>query len=188
MNKNDFIKKYDLIELNTSDNILIDLIYSTPNNFTHQKLYDNSICLLRKETAKKILLANEEFNKLGYKIKIWDAFRPIKYQEKMWEIFPNSNFVTNPSEGNSNHCKGSAIDITLCTLDNIELKMPTKFDHFGEESYRCNYSIFPKDIQENVMLLENIMKKNGFTPYPFEWWHFNDCDNYDIIYDFFDKI
>ena len=106
----------------------------------------------------------------------------------MWKIFPNSNFVTNPSEGNSNHCKGSAIDITLCTLDNIELKMPTKFDHFGEESYRCNYSIFPKDIQENVMLLENIMKKNGFTPYPFEWWHFNDCDNYDIIYDFFDKI
>lgn len=186
MNKDDFIKKYNLIELNTDNNILIDLIYSTPNNFTHQKLYEDTICLLRKQTAKKLLLANSEFNKHGYKIKIWDAFRPIKFQQKMWEIFPDENFVANPSKGKNNHCKGSAVDITLCTLDNIELKMPTEFDHFGEESYRSNYSMFPKNIKENVILLETIMKKYGFDPYPFEWWHFNDCDNYDIIHEFYE--
>lgn len=185
MNKNDFIKKYNLVELNNNKNIIIDLIYSTENNFTHQKLYENSTCLLRKKTSEKLLLANEEFNKYGYKIKIWDAFRPIKFQRKMWEVFPNRNFVTNPSEGKSNHCKGSAVDITLCTLDGIELEMPTKFDHFGKESFRCNYNMLPKNIQENVNLLENIMIKHGFNPYPFEWWHFNDSDNYEIIYDFF---
>lgn len=183
MNKQDFIKKYELKELFSSDGFSIDLIYTTSNNFTHQKLYKNSDCLLRANTAKKLLLANKKFNEYGYKLKIWDAFRPIKFQELMWEVFPDENFVANPAKGKSNHCKGSAVDVTLCTLDNVELKMPTEFDHFGIESYRNYYSNLPTDIQNNVTLLENIMIEYGFDPNPTEWWHFNDTDDYDIIYE-----
>ena len=183
MNKCDFIKKYELKELSNKDGISIELIYTTPNNFTHQTLYDSSDCLLRINTADKLLLANKKLNKLGFKIKIWDAFRPLRIQEKMWKIYPDENFVANPTKGKSNHCKGSAVDVTLCTLDDIELEMPTEFDHFGIESYRNYYNNLPSNVQKNVKLLENIMIECGFEPNPHEWWHFNDTDNYDIIYE-----
>ena len=63
--------------------------------------------------------------------------------------------------------------------------MPTEFDHFGIESYRNYYTNLPENIQKNVKLLEEIMKKNGFDPLSSEWWHFNDIDNYDIIYEIY---
>lgn len=186
MNKEEFIKKYKMRELKESDGLIIDIIYATPNNFTKEVLYNNSICILREGTAKKLLKANLELNNLGLKIKIWDAFRPITYQRKMWNIYPDEKFVTNPDKGNSNHCRGSAIDITLCDLNGEELKMPTEFDHFGIESYRNYYKHLNKNIQNNVLLLENIMIKNGFEAFQNEWWHFNDIDKYDMIYELFE--
>ncbi len=181
MNKDEFKKKYGLLEISKEDGVLIDLIYATPNNFTKEVLYNDHICMLREKTARKLLKVNTDLNKLGFKIKIWDAFRPIVYQKKMWQVYPDENFVTNPQKGNSNHCKGSAVDVTLCTLDNKEVKMPTEFDHFGIESYRNYYKNFDNEIQNHVLLLENTMIENGFLPFPSEWWHFNDIDQYDII-------
>lgn len=185
MNKEEFIKKYDMKEIKQIDGFVIDIIYSTPNNFTNSILYDTPICMLRTKTAEKLLKANEELYKFGFKIKIWDAFRPYKYQEKMWNIFPDEKFVANPKKGNCNHCKGRAVDITLCTLNNKDVHMPTKFDHFGIESYRNNYKNLDNITKYNVLLLENTMKKYGFIPSPFEWWHFDDMDDYEIIYDIY---
>lgn len=186
MNKEEFMKKYQLRELSEKDGIAIEIIYATPNNFTKEILYEEPICLIKEKTAQKLLQANEELNKLGYKIKIWDAFRPISYQRKMWEIYPDENFVANPDKGKSNHCKGSAIDITLCTMYDKEIKMPTEFDHFGIESYRNYYNNLDEETRNNVLLLENTMIKYGFDPFPYEWWHFNDCENYDIIYEMYE--
>lgn len=186
MNKEDFLKKHNLEEITENDGFVLDIIYSTDDNFVHKKLYEYPICILRKKTKEKLIEANKDLNKLGFKIKIWDAFRPIKFQKYMWECFPDERFVTNPDKGNSIHCKGSAVDVTLCTLDNKEVRMPTEFDHFGIESFRKNYNMFDKEIVNNVTLLENIMKKHGFIPFETEWWHFNDCDDYDIIYDMFE--
>ncbi|HOB26065.1 MAG TPA: M15 family metallopeptidase [Bacilli bacterium] len=185
MNKEEFINKYNMMELTEKDGFDIDIVYATPNNFTKQILYSKPICMLRKSTAEKLINANECLNKLGYKIKIIDTFRPLEYQEKMFEIYPNENYVANPAKGNNNHCKGSAVDISLCGLDGSNVYMPTEFDHFGEESYRSYFSRLPLPVRRNVMLLESIMVKSGFSPYPFEWWHFNDVDNYDIIQDSF---
>ena len=181
MDKKFFLKKYNMIELTKEDGFEIEIIYSTPNNFTHQVLYDSPICFLRENTAKKLINANKILNEKGYKIKIWDAFRPIAYQRKMFSIYPDENFVANPDKKNCNHCKGSAIDITLCDLNGNELKMPTEFDHFGKESYRDYYNNLDEITKENVMLLENTMIECGFFPNPREWWHFNDIDEYDII-------
>ena len=186
MDKNEFIKKYKMRELSENDGLVLDIIYATPNNFTNEVLYKSPICMLREKTAEKLLKANSKLNKLGLKIKIWDAFRPIEYQYKMWEICPNENSVANPTKGNSNHCKGSAVDITLCDMSDNELKMPTEFDHFGIESYRYYYKNLDNTTRDNVILLENIMIECGFTPFPFEWWHFNDNDNYDIIHEMFE--
>ena len=186
MDKNEFMKKYKMRDLSEADGFLLDIIYATPNNFTGETLYSSPICMLREKSAEKLIKANLELNKLGFKIKIWDAFRPIVYQHKMWEICPDEKFVANPAKGQSNHCKGSAVDITLCTLDNKEVKMPTEFDHFGIESYRDYYKNLDEETRKNVTLLENVMVKCGFSPFPFEWWHFNDSDNYDIIHEMFE--
>ena len=185
MNKNEFLKKYNMKELTEKDGFSIEIVYSTSNNFTKQVLYDEPICMLRKKTAEKLIKANNIINKKGYKIKIWDAFRPIEYQRKMFEIFPDENYVANPDKTKCNHCKGSAIDVTLCTLDGEEVKMPTEFDHFGIESYRDYYEKLDIETRENVLLLETTLKEYGFIPYFFEWWHFNDADDYEIIYEMY---
>ena len=186
MDKNEFIKKYEMRELSENDGLVLDIIYATPNNFTNEVLYKSPICMLRKNTAEKLLKANSKLNKLGLKIKVWDAFRPITYQYKMWEICPDEKFVANPTKGQSNHCKGSAVDITLCDMNYNELKMPTEFDHFGVESYRDNYNNLDDIVRNNVLLLENTMIECGFIPFPFEWWHFNDNESYDIIHEMFE--
>lgn len=186
MNKKEFMEKFNMKDLTEEDGFAIDIIYATPNNFTNEVLYDYPICMLREQTAQKLIKANEELRKFGFKIKIWDAFRPIKYQRKMWEVYPDENFVANPDKKECNHCKGSAVDITLCTLDNKDIKMPTEFDHFGIESYRNYYYNLDETTRANVMILENIMIKSGFTPFPYEWWHFNDNDEYDIISEMFE--
>ena len=104
----------------------------------------------------------------------------------MFEVVPNENYVANPDIEDCPHCKGNAVDITLCTLDNKELKMPTKFDHFGIESSRNYYKNLDTLTRQNVLLLETTMKKCGFIPYPFEWWHFDDSENYDIIFEMYE--
>lgn len=185
MNKNSFLKKYNLVELTKNDGFEIEIIYSTPNNFTNQVLYSSPICFLRANTAKKLTNANHILNKYGYKIKIWDAFRPINYQKRMFSIYPDENFVANPDKQNCNHCKGSAVDITLCDMKGNEISMPTEFDHFGIESYRDYYKNLDKQTKENVMLLEKTMIECGFSPFFQEWWHFNDTDNYDVILEYF---
>lgn len=181
MKKEEFFKKYNLEEINEEDGFVIDIVYATDRNFLKRRLYDSSICILRKETKEKLVNANNELKKYGYKIKIWDAYRSITTQKLMWECLPDERFVSNPDKQMCNHCKGSAVDITLCTLDGKEVEMPTVFDFFGEESFRSSYNKCSNEVQENVTLLEEIMIKYGFIPYKYEWWHFNDVDTYEII-------
>lgn len=187
MNKQEFLKKYDLIEISEKDGFVIDIKYATSDNFTNEVLYDSAICYLRRKTAEKIIKVNNELRKKNLCIKIWDAFRPLYIQEKMWKIYPDERFVANPAKGNSNHCKGSSLDVTICTLDGSEIKMPTEYDHFGIESSRTYYAnITDKEVRENVLLLENTMIKYGFEPFLTEWWHFNDLEKYDIIREFYE--
>ena len=186
MNKLDYIEKYKMYEITDKENFIIDIIYNTNNNFLNKKIYEKPICMLRYNTFLKLNNANKILNKMGYKLKIWDSFRPLKYQEIMWEKFPNELFVANQKKGKCNHCKGSAVDVTLCTLDGEELKMPTEFDHFGIESFRNNYDKLDEETKYNVLLLENTMKQCGFKPFPSEWWHFDDEDEYELIKEVFD--
>lgn len=181
MNKQEFMEKYKMKDLTEKEGFVLEIVYATPNNFTNEILYKEPICMLREKTAEKLQKANKKFNEYGYKLKIWDAFRPLSYQYRMWEICPDEKFVANPEKGNSNHCKGSAVDITLCDMEGKEIKMPTEFDRFGEESYRSSYDRLDEETKKNVLLLENIMIECGFDPFPYEWWHFNDEDSYEII-------
>lgn len=160
---------------------IIDLRYATENNFTKQKIYPNDVCVLRKDTALKLVKANEEFKKLGYRIKVWDAYRPVYVQRIFWNIVKDSRFVANPDNGGSIHNKGCAVDITLVDKDGNELVMPSSFDDFSEKAYRSNPNM-SEEAKNNMHILTNIMLKSGFKGIDTEWWHFDDTNsgNYNI--------
>jgi D-alanyl-D-alanine dipeptidase len=155
---------------------VIDLRYATENNFTKQKVYPNDICVLRKDTALKLVAANEEFKKLGYRIKIWDTYRPVYVQRIFWNIVKDSRFVANPDNGGSIHNKGCAVDITLVDNEGKELVMPSSFDDFSEKAYRSN-SNMNEEAKNNMQILTGIMLKSGFKVIDTEWWHFDDTDS-----------
>lgn len=175
----------NLIDLNT--NLVIDLRYATTNNFTGKQIYPSiSFAALREETAEKLLNANEELYQLGYRIKIWDAYRPYRYQFKLREVAEEQNpktasYIANPQTG-SNHNRGTSVDITITDLQGREVDMPTDFDHFGLES-SITYTGCTKEQIKNRELLGTIMEKHGFRRINSEWWHFDDVDskNYDIL-------
>jgi zinc D-Ala-D-Ala dipeptidase len=156
--------------------IVIDLRYATENNFTGKKVYPVSVCVLRKVTAEKLVKANEEFKKIGYRIKIWDAYRPPYVQKIFWDMVKDSRFVANPNKGGSKHNIGTAVDITLVDSSGKEIAMPTKFDDFSIKAYRDNEDM-SKEVRKNVDMLTEVMKRNGFIPLNTEWWHFNDSES-----------
>jgi zinc D-Ala-D-Ala dipeptidase len=152
--------------------IVIDLRYATSDNFVGEKVYSNAICLLREETAFKLKKANELAKEKGYRIKIWDGYRPLDVQKTFWEKTPDPRYVSDPKKG-TDHNRGAAVDITLVDKDGNEVEMPTGFDEFSEKAWR-NYQGNTTEAQKNMEFLTNIMVESGFTTIRTEWWHYVD--------------
>lgn len=175
----DFVRVADYIS-----NVRSELAYSTANNFTGQQIYDFTDAYLRYGTAKKLAAASDELAKLGLGVVIWDGYRPIYAQEKLWQICPDPTFVSQPGTGSQSHCRGIAVDVTIYDLQSWDLlEMPTGFDNFTAKADR-DYSDCTAEAAENALLLEDIMKRCGFKPYSAEWWHFSDTDDYPVEYEF----
>ncbi len=156
---------------NYSSDFVYDMKYATSDNFLNAKVYDCGECFLRLKTVKALIEANNSFMKLGFKIKLYDCYRPLDVQKKMWAIVSNPKYVANPAKG-SIHNKGGAVDISLVDLSGNELDMGTKFDFFGEEAGH-KYLIFSKKILENRKLLKTVMINFKFNSLDSEWWHYN---------------
>lgn len=173
--------EYGLIDISTlPTNFIIELRYATENNFAGKEFYPKiAKAYLQEETAQKLMEANEELFKLGYRIKIFDAYRPRRYQydlrEAAAEINPlTQGYIANPKTG-SHHNRGTSVDITLTDLEGRELDMPTGFDHFGKEA-SITYNGCTEEQKENRELLGTIMEKHGFRRISSEWWHFDDVN------------
>lgn len=162
----------------------VELMYATDQNFTGEVIYDFSEAWLRYGTVRKLQKAQKRLTKQGYRIKIWDAFRPVSAQFKLWEICPDPKYVANPNKGFSSHSRGNTVDITLVDSDGGELPMPTGFDDFTPLADRDYADVTDQTALANVTLLEQTMKACGFKPYAGEWWHFSDSDVYDVAKDF----
>lgn len=154
-----------------SQDFIYDMKYATSDNFLKAKVYDCAECFLRRKTIMALVEANKEFIKMGYKIKIFDCYRPLDIQKKMWKIVSNPQYVANPSKG-SIHNRGGAVDITLVNLEGKELDMGTGFDFFGIEASH-NYPNLSQKVKENRLLLKKIMKEKHFNSFDSEWWHYN---------------
>ena len=154
-----------------SNDFVYDMKYATADNFLKAKVYDCAECFLRFKTVKALIEANDSFMKMGYKIKLFDCYRPLDIQKKMWKIVPNPSYVADPSKG-SIHNRGGAVDITLVDANGKELDMGTPFDFFGiEASY--NYPNLSQEIKDNRELLKKVMIEKGFNIFDSEWWHYN---------------
>ncbi|MDK1727169.1 M15 family metallopeptidase [Dellaglioa algida] len=153
--------------------IIVDLRYATKNNFTNQIIYDFSAAIARTGTVKKLGIASKLLKVQGYRLKIWDAYRPVLAQEKLFEVYPDPNFVAKPNP-NFSHQKGVTFDLTICNLNGKELEMQSEFDDFSKRSGR-NYNRTTQQ-QRNYDVLNNAMITAGFIGYSEEWWDYRDSD------------
>lgn len=170
----DFVKVRDYIP-----DIVVELKYATSANFTGQVVYDFTEVYLRYSTVLKLMDVQSELREQGYKLKIWDAFRPLKAQEKLWNAKPDPNYVSNPWNGTNSHSRGNTVDVTLVNAEGKEVEMPTGFDDFTTFADR-DYSDCTDTAAKNATLLQEIMEKHGFKGLQTEWWHFSENTDYDI--------
>ncbi|MBX7146637.1 MAG: D-alanyl-D-alanine dipeptidase [Alphaproteobacteria bacterium] len=160
-----------LISINQPDfDVEISLAYATPDNITQSPIYHHAHCYLHKEAGEKLKYAIQLAKVLGYRFKIFDAFRPSEAQWVLWNKNPDPNFLADPRRG-SPHSRGVAIDLTLLDQDNKELDMGTKFDEFSPLSHHGNLSI-SEIAQKNRAILLGIMTAAGWDFYRNEWWHY----------------
>lgn len=178
----------DLIRLIDLDyDFIIDLKYSTSHNFTKQQIYNSSECYINKNTAILLIKAKNIFKQSGYKVKIWDAYRPISAQIRFFEILPDNNFVATPpdmstvSKFKPSHMNGLCVDITLTEMNGNELPMPSKFDDFSEKA-SLNCTTTNEILLKNGMYLKSVMELVGFKAYEGEWWHFYDVQTPPVPY------
>ena len=135
--------------------------------------------MLHKNTAAKLVAANEEFESMGYRLKLFDGYRPQFYQKELKDRALEINkswgsYIADPVKG-SHHNRGVAVDVTLTDLEGRELSMPSGYDHFGVEAH-ISYNGCTQEQKNNRELLASVMTKHGFRRISSEWWHFDDVD------------
>lgn len=164
-----------MVELKKLDpTIAVELKYATPHNFMNEVMYpEDARCFLLRETAERLLRVHRALASQGLGIKIFDGYRPLSIQKKMFARFPKPGYVADPKKG-SNHNRGAAVDVTLVDLaTGLELAMPSQYDEFSERSH-LNYTGGTPEESENRRILQEAMAREGFKPISMEWWHFDD--------------
>lgn len=190
LNKND-TSNLDIIDVRKiSEDFIFDIRYASDNNFVGRRVYTMPMCALRRGTAIKLVNANKRLMNMGYRIKIYDGYRPLETQKLFWNIKPDDNFVANPYKGGSIHNRGCAVDVTLVDINSgNDIEMPSEFDDFTEKAGRSNNNMGEK-ARKNLELLTNVMLESGFDKINSEWWHYTDCDKdkYNILDISFEEI
>ncbi len=163
--------------------VVLDLRYATTNNITGKALYPEAKAYLRQETIRKLRRVARELEEEGYRLVIWDAWRPASAQRALWQAKPDGKFLTPPSKI-SRHRRGTSVDISLADKDGRILPMPSDFDEFNAKADE-DFSDVPKEAAKRARILRNIMFNAGFSGVPDEWWHYDlrDWADYEPVED-----
>lgn len=171
--------------------VLQEIRYFSTYNFIGDRIdgYEEPVALLTKEAARALKAVAGEVNAQGYRLKIFDAYRPACAVRHfvLWGIedldlrmkpyfYPGLEKQELFKEGYiakmSSHSRGSAIDLTLLDMrTGKELDMGSPFDLFDEVSHPSSKKVTDEQY-ENRMFLQKAMVRNGFLPLECEWWHF----------------
>ena len=157
----------------------LDLVYATDRNLTGKPVYRNAHCYLHRDAEAALNRAVELAGRLGYGLRIFDAFRPSEAQWVFWNFKPDAEWFADPRIG-SPHSRGVAVDITL-TKDGEPLEMGTGFDALTPDSHH-GAEVAP-EAQRNRHVLLGIMSTAGWDFYKNEWWHYQlfDARDYPIV-------
>jgi zinc D-Ala-D-Ala dipeptidase len=170
------------------DNFIVDLKYNTGNNFMGRNLYGEfgvTGCYLHKDLSIKLEMAAAALARKGYKVVLWDCYRPLAVQYAMWKVMPDPKYVADPSRG-SNHNRGIAVDCSIVDVKGRAVPMPSEFDEFSEKaSIHFNCKAGEQFKCGNREILGKTMEAAGISRFPSEWWHFQlaEPDRYPVIKD-----
>ena len=182
--KSDFAEISSLI-----DDAAFDIRYYSSNNFTGSKIngYKAPRAYLTKEALKALAKAAEDLRTQGYRLLIWDSYRPQKAVDNFIAWINDSNDKGDKSfypyleksdliKGNyiaekSGHTRGSTVDLTIIKKDGTFVDMGGTFDLFSEISHP-DYQALTWEQETNRKILHNAMVKAGFDGIDSEWWHF----------------
>lgn len=153
--------------------IVIDLRYATTRNILQRGMYPEGMpALVRPTVAKRLAAAQALLLEKGFRLKIWDAYRPKAAHELLWAFAQNNHYVANPADGiGSLHTWGVAVDATLVDLEGRDVPMPTDFDAFTPDA-SMHYHGSDPIVRQNLFTLQRAMGRAGFLGLSMEWWHF----------------
>jgi D-alanyl-D-alanine dipeptidase len=186
MDASDFVVLGDYVP-----GIVQEIRYYSTYNFVGDRIdgYEEPCALITREAARALKAVSNQMNVQGYRLKIFDAYRPATAVRHfvLWGIedqdlrmkpffYPDLEKQELFSKGyiakQSSHSRGSAIDLTLLDMKTgKEVDMGSPFDFFSEVSHPDYKGITPEQY-DNRMLLRKVMMRHGFEPYDCEWWHF----------------
>ncbi len=152
--------------------VVLDLRYATENNFLGKKVYpDGARCLLLPQTVEKLKVAAQALRAQGFRLLLYDCFRPRAVQWEMWKILPKPGYVADPRKG-SHHNRGAAVDLGLADKEGRELAHPTPFDTFNKAAHH-GYQGASEDAIRHREALREAMEGAGFRKNRMEWWHYS---------------
>lgn len=186
MDSSDFVVLSDYVP-----GIVQEIRYFSTYNFVGDRIdgYEEPVALLTKEAARALKGVANEANAMGYRLKVFDAYRPARAVRHFvfWGIedldlrmkpyfYPKLEKQVLFQEGyiakESSHSRGSTIDLTLLDMaTGKEVDMGSPFDLFDPLSHPDCRDVTDEQY-DNRMLLQNLMVRAGFEPIDCEWWHF----------------
>ena len=156
-------------------------IFGTDENFTGQRLYTRPVPVMQLPAAVKLADAARAFARDGYRIKLYDCYRPKSVQYILYDIVQDSRYIANPYNSASNHNRAAAIDMTLIGPDGVELEFPTPMHTFGRIVHRDSEGLWTAEQRQNVDYMTEVMLGCGFRLITTEWWHFSDTEYPDYV-------
>ncbi len=172
--------------------VILEIRYYSTYNFVGDRIdgYEEPCALMTKEAAEALNGAAQDAKELGYRLKIYDAYRPqtavnnfIEWAEDIDDtrmkdyFYPELDKSVLFDQGyiaeKSGHSRGSTVDLTLFDMDlGKDVDMGGTFDYFGELSHPDYTGELTEEQIANRNVLRDIMMENGFKPLDTEWWHF----------------
>ena len=151
--------------------LVLEIRYATEQNITGKKIYADKRAWLREETIRKLAQVARELEEKGYRLVLWDGWRPASAQKALWAAKPDGRFLTPPNRV-SRHTRGTSVDVSLADRNGKILEMPSDHDEFTDRADE-DFSDVPKEVAQRARLLRKAMFRAGFSGVPDEWWHYD---------------
>ena len=155
----------ELVELTRLDStIRLDIRYAKSQNFAGRAVYSEARAFLQRPAAEALVAVNQELAPLGYRLLVFDGYRPWSVTKLFWDITPKAKkeFVADPRKG-SRHNRGCAVDLSLWDMAaGKEVAMPGEYDEMSPRSYAA-YAGGNSEQRRLRDLLRSKMEAHGFV-------------------------